>query len=105
MSYMLLQVREWRLKWYNSWIFDEHNFLKIYETIRTKRKLYDTSSQINGIQAENGIFISKQMQVTDRKNVHWQKNGKRDWIIELIIASTPITDFQKVLLRKTLMIN
>lgn len=51
-------------------MFSEYNFLKIYETIRTKRKLYDKSSQINGIQAESRRFISKQMQVTDRKNVH-----------------------------------
>lgn len=85
-------------------MFSEYNFLKIYETIRTKRKLYDKSSQINGIQAESRRFISKQMQVTDRKKCSLTENKKRDWIIELI-ASTPITDFQKVLLRKTLMIN
>ena len=108
-NYILLRVGNESLKKYNTWLLTEEEkrtpeiiFNKFIEQLEPKEnfRINRLKLMTNNQETEESLddFVNRCRRKTQRCSLTEHEQLRR--IIELIIASTPIADFQKELLRK-----
>ena len=108
-NYILLRVENEGLKKYNTWLLTEEEkrtpeiiFNKLIEQLEPQENFRINSLKLMTYkqEAEESLddFVNRCRRMTQRYSLKEHEQQQR--IIDLIIASTPIADFQKELLRK-----
>ena len=108
-NYILLRVGNEDFKKYNSWLLTEEEkrtpeiiFNKFIEQLEPKENFRINRLKLMTYKQESeesfDDFVNRCRRMTQRCSL--TEHEQQQWIIELIIASTPIADFQKELLRK-----